>query len=358
MGADHIRSSKKVDCSGKSVQCRVQGEKSKMPTYRDFDIDGGWKEAVVSVHDLPLWVDLANREFGWTLAHQGPVGRDQLDAWGLAAAVTAQEALFHCGDEPQGVVRFVSFRGAAQLWIRAGAMPWDTGGIFSLMLRARDIQAVTTGMLKRGWTLTTDPVTFDYNGQLLTNVILRGPDGVGFGVYERVKPALEGWPHVKRLSQPFNCMQIVQNRDATRDFHRDVLGFGAFVDDDTRNAQPVDSNFGFPRNLTTQYTTKAAIMHPRGKAGAKERDNGRVELIQWDGFSGRDLSARAVAPNLGNLMLRWAVADAPRRAADIAAKGVPLYRPVTKVDANPYGPVQAFAVRTPDGVIYELFSVA
>jgi hypothetical protein len=323
-----------------------------------LDVNGGWKEAVVSVRDLPLWIDLATTNFGWTLSHQGAVGRDQLESWGLASEVTADEALFHCGGEAQGWVRFVSFKGAPQRWIRAGAMPWDTGGIFSLMLRARDLAGVTDGLLARGWTTITDPVTFDYNGQVLTNVILRGPDGVCFGVYERVKPPLAGWTHVTRVSQPFNCMQIVRSRDATRDFHRDVLGFGAFVDDDTRNAAPVDSNFGFPRNLTTQYVTKAAIMHPRAVRGARERDNGRVELIEWQGFEGRDLAERAVAPHLGAVMLRWPVSDAPRRAQEIAAKGVALHRPPRALTVNPYGRIDAFSLRTPDGVIYELFSPA
>jgi hypothetical protein len=322
-----------------------------------LDVDGGWKEAVTSVHDLDWWVEAARQEFGWTLGHRGAVGRDVLSAWGLPTSTTADEAVFHCGDEAQGFVRFVAFKGGAQLRIRAGAMPWDTGGIFTLMLRARDINNITTGMLNRGFTMVTDPVTFDYNGQVLTNIIFRGPDGVGFGVYERVKPPLAGWLHVTRLSQPFNCMQIVRSRDATRNFHRDVLGFGAFVDNDMRNAVPIDSNFGFPKNLTTQYTTRAAIMHPRGRLDAKERDNGRVELIEWEGFEGRDLSSRAVAPNLGNLMLRWPVADAAAKAKAIAAKGVEIYRPLTTAHVAPYGKLATFSIRTPDGVIYELFSL-
>jgi catechol 2,3-dioxygenase-like lactoylglutathione lyase family enzyme len=321
-----------------------------------FEVSGGWKEAIVSVHDLHFWTEVAQHEFAWTLGHRGAVGRDQLAAWGLAAHVSAEEALFHCGDEPQGFVRFVAFKGAPQVRIRAGAMPWDTGGIFSLMLRARNLMTVKDGLLNRGFTMVADPVTFDYNGQILTNIIFRGPDGIGFGVYERVKPPLAGWGHVRRFSQPFNCMQIVRSRDATRDFHRDVLGFGAFVDNDSRNAAPTDSNFGFPKNLTTQYTTKAAIMHPRGRLNAQERDNGRVELIEWDGFDGRDVSDLAVAPNLGALMLRWAVPDAAASCKAIAAKGVAIYRPAAMVNVEPYGTLTTFSVRTPDGVIYEFMS--
>ncbi|MSO96697.1 MAG: hypothetical protein EXR11_00545 [Rhodospirillaceae bacterium] len=323
-----------------------------------LDVDGGWKEAITIVHDLAWWVDVAQTEFAWTLGHHGSVGRDVIEAWGLPDQVSAEEALFHCGDEAQGFVRFIAFKGAQQIRIRAGAMPWDTGGIFTLMLRAREIGAVTEGLLNRGFTMITDPVTFDYNGQILTNIIFRGPDGIGFGVYERVKPPLAGWLHVKRLSQPFNCMQIVRSRDATRDFHRDVLGFGPFVDNDSRNATPIDSNFGFPKNLTTQYTTRAAIMHPRGRFDVKERDNGRVELIEWHGFEGCNLAERAIVPNLGHLMLRWPVTDAAAKVKAVAAKGAEIFRPLATVNVAPYGKLAVFSIRTPDGVIYEMFSPA
>jgi catechol 2,3-dioxygenase-like lactoylglutathione lyase family enzyme len=224
------------------------------------------------------------------------------------------------------------------------------------MLRSRDAAGIATRVLERGWTTVTDPVTFDYNGQILTNVILRGPDGVSFGVYERVAPPLTGWDHIKTVSQPFNAMQIVRSRDATRAFHRDVLGFGAFVDDDLAPRTPQESNFGIPRNLTPQVTTRAAIMHPKGRKDAKERDNGRVELIQWDGLEGRDLAQRAVMPNLGIMILRWPATDASAFAADLSARGVPFHRPPATVRIAPYGKVTMFALTTPDGTIYEIFS--
>ena len=324
---------------------------------RTLDAGGGWKEAVISVSDLRSWIDVATVDFGWTLGRRGPVDASQLAAWGLKPGVIADEALFHCGGEAQGWVRFVHFMGAGrQQRVRAGAMPWDTGGIFSLMVRTRDMTALSESLLARGWSMVTDPVTFDYNGQILTNGIFRGPDGVSFGAYERVNPKLDGWPHMKQLSQPFNAMQMVRSRDATRNFHRDVLGFGAFVDDDTRKSQPEESNFGFPINLTTAYTTKAAIMHPRGKPGVKNRDNGRVELIEWDGFDGRDLAARAVFPNLGIMMLRWAVADAAALAARMKEKGITLDRPCAAAVIEPYGLTDAFCLRTPDGVMYEFLT--
>lgn len=322
----------------------------------DLDLDGGWKEAITLVSDLDQWVKLADQVCGWTMAHRGPVDPAVLHAWRLDPDITGEECLFHCGDEAQGFVRFISLEGVDhQDRIRAGAMPWDTGGIFSLMVRSKDLNTVWTAALDNGWTSVADPISFEYNNRSLANVILRGPDGVSFGMYERVDPPLEGWDHITRMSQPFNCMQIVRSRDATRDFHRDALGFSAFVDNDTRNAKPQDSNFGFPRNLTTEIETKAAIMHPRGILGAVDRENGRVELIEWNGLDGRDLAHRAKPPNLGHIGLRWAVADITVTARRITEAGYTLESNIQTVTLQPYGTVQLSSVRTPDGVLYEFF---
>lgn len=321
-----------------------------------LDLDGGWKEAVTVVSDLEQWCHLADAVCGWTLAHRGPVDLRILSRWGLPDGATGEEALFHCGAEAQGFVRFIQLHAAGpQQRIRAGAMPWDTGGIFSLMVRSKDLNSVFETALDHGWTSVADPVTFEYNGLTLANVILRGPDGVSFGMYERVDPPLDGWDHITRMSQPFNCMQIVRNRDATRDFHRDALGFAAFVDNDSRHTEPQTSNFGIPRNITTHYETKAAIMHPRGVLDAKVRDNGRVELIEWNGLEGRDLADRAAPPNLGHMGLRWAVSDIKASAKRITDAGYNLESDIAQATLEPYGNVQMLGVRTPDGVLYEIF---
>lgn len=321
-----------------------------------LDLGGGWKEAITLVSNLDLWCSLAENVCGWTLGHRGAVDQSVLSVWNLPARSTGEEALFHCGDEAQGFVRFISLNNAGKPQrIRAGAMPWDTGGIFSLMVRSKDLQSVFKTALDHGWTAIADPLTFGYNDLILSNVILRGPDGISFGMYERVDPPLTGWNHISRMSQPFNCMQIVRNRDKARNFHRDALGFTAFVDNDTRNAEPNDSNFGFPRNLTTEIETKAAIMHPRGIPGAKVRENGRVELIEWGGLEGRDLSERATPPNLGHMGLRWVVDDVNAAAKRITEAGYLLNSLPQTVTLHPYGAVLMCSVKTPDGVLYELF---
>jgi predicted enzyme related to lactoylglutathione lyase len=102
-------------------------------------------------------------------------------------------------------------------------------------------------------------------------------------------------------------------------------------------------------NLVTSTPLKSAIMHPVGG------ETGRVEFVEWDGLEGRDLSARAVAPNLGILTLRFPVSDAAERASDIVEKGGHLMTKPTTVTMPPYGDVSLFSVTTPDGVFLEFF---
>ena len=73
-----------------------------------LDMDGGLKEAITNVSDLDRWCDLAERVCGWAIAHRGPVDSRVLANWQLASDVGGEEALFHCGDEAQGFVRFIS----------------------------------------------------------------------------------------------------------------------------------------------------------------------------------------------------------------------------------------------------------
>ena len=77
--------------------------------------------------------------------------------------------------------------------------------------------------------------------------------------------------------------------------------------------------------------------------------------MEWDGLDGRDLSDRAIAPNLGILTLRFPVSDAAGHAAEIAEKGGRLMAEPATVTMPPYGDVSLFSVATPDGVFLEFF---
>ena len=181
-----------------------------------LEMDVGWQEAVLSVSDLAQWQAQLADIAGWQSIYSGNVDRRQLTQWGLADDITARETVLQNPGEAQGLVRLVQFQGAEQIQIRSSAQSWDTGGFLSLLLRSRGVDKNFSDARRYQWTGYNDPVTL-YLGpeRRLRNVVLRGPDGINFGVYERVVPGLEGWPNIRKMSRPFNSMQIIKDRDAT-----------------------------------------------------------------------------------------------------------------------------------------------
>jgi catechol 2,3-dioxygenase-like lactoylglutathione lyase family enzyme len=90
-------------------------------------------------------------------------------------------------------------------------------------------------------------------------------------------------------------------------------------------------------------------VHP---AGINE---GSVELLRFEGAEGRDVSSRAVPPNLGILMLRFPVGDIDAFAAHAASEGIEIVMPPLTVELAPYGVRKLLAVRGPGGAWIEFF---
>lgn len=339
-----------VACMGLAV--------SSSPTRANYEwpltLDEGWQEAVLSVSDLEQWQVHLGDIAGWQPIHNGSVDPRQLRAWSLDDSVTAQTVVLQNPGESQGLVRLVKFEGVEQVQIRSSAQTWDTGGWLSLLTRSRGVEQNFADARKHDWTGYNDPVVLHLGPERrLRNVILRGPDGINIAIYERMVPGLDGWPNLKKISRPFNAMQIIKDRDATVAFYRDVLGFVSLGIGNSPASNPESNNFGLPANLLLSTPLKSAILHPTGKGGPAE--TGRVEFVEWGGLEGRDLSDRAVAPNLGILTLRFPVSDAKARAADIADKGGEIKTQPQTVNIPPYGDVTLFSVMTPDGVFLEFF---
>lgn len=315
-----------------------------------LEMDVGWQEAVLSVSDLNAWETQLEDIAGWSALLKGEVDRRQLVQWGLPEHVTAEFIVMQNPGETQGLVRLVKFLGAKQVQIRSSAQAWDTGGFLSLLIRSRGVDQNFADARRYQWTGYNDPVTLHLGPERrLRNAVFRGPDGINFGVYERVVPGLDGWPNITKMSRPFNAMQIVKDRDATVAFYQDVLGYESAMLGNSPASSVESNNFGLPANLVTSTALKSAIMHPVGG------ETGRVEFVEWDGLEGRDLSDRAVAPNLGILTLRFPVSSAAVSAEEIEKRGGTLRTQPGVVSLPPYGEVSLFSVTTPDGIFLEFF---
>ena len=309
-----------------------------------------WREALISVRNP----DEAARFFmevgGFEVVDRGTLDVREIRYWQIDDSPNAEFLLLRAPGTDHGFLRFVRFIGVSQLPIRVGARAWDTGGYFSLMMRARGLDAVYADALALGWMAESEPVRFDFPPSVLGNVVLKGPDGINIALYERHEPPLDAFWQFERLSQPFNAMQMVADIEPADEFFTQVLGMEHFWAGDFVDPVAGPNNFGLPQNLTTEIPRRTRILQPQ------PGESGRLELMQFVGLDGRDLSERAQPPNLGILSVRYPVPDLDAALERIEAAGGAAWRGPASLDLPPYGTVRMLAVRAPDGAIVELFA--
>ena len=313
-----------------------------------FSTGLGWQEAVTSVRDLDRWIEALDYLAGWSVAHRGPADPRLLSAWGLPAHAAAEEAVVVCREDPSRWLRLMSFADIAQQQIRSSAQAWETGGLFSILAYTADTQAAFERAQQLGWSAYHDPVIMEFGERELLNVVLRGPDGCNFGLYQPLRPEPESAFPFAKVGPPFNGQQMILKLADTQSFYELALGWESWYSGETRLTC---NNFGIPDNLVGVYPKQIAIMH------AAQRHYGQVELVQWNGFEGRDFSDQAVPPNLGHLALRWPVADLETRLEQLEANSVPVLA-LTRCRLPPLGAVLLATLRTPDGVMIELVQSA
>jgi len=292
--------------------------------------------------------DLLREVGGWRITAEGPVARPELDYWRLGPNVTAHFQRLCAGGMQTGCIRLVRFDGVAQRPVRPALRPWDTGGIFSLMMRTDDVQGVFDRALESGWWAESQPIGFSFGGSELRNVVLTGPHGINLALYERVSPPFTAFP-VAGLSHAFNSMRMVRDQRASVAFYRDGLGFSSVFDADYRDPVAGPSNFSIPQNLTTEIVRRAAALQPA------PGETGRIEVMQFLGFTGRDESAHAMPPNLGILSVRYPVEDLAAYRARLESRNIPVIYQAQNVPIEALGRVDLLAVRDPDGNITEFY---
>lgn len=300
---------------------------------------GGWQEAVVSVSHLDRWVEALGIIGGWETVHRGAIATSLFAHWALPPVARGEEAVMAHPEDLDRWVRLIQVDSVAHQSIRGSAQPWDTGGIFSLLIRTRDIEGVLRRATNIGWGSFNDIDVMAFEGQRNRNVVLRGPDGVCFGLYES---ASDPAPH--DFGAPFTAQQMVRAIGPARDFYADVLGWSPWFDGETRLAI---NQFGMPTNYKGKVAKKVAIMH------ALPDVFGQVELVQWEVFAGRDVADRAIPPNRGHLALRWPVADLDT-VLERASQAIGTTVEAAPVDLAPFGTVRLAGISTPDGALIEL----
>ncbi|MEQ8411731.1 MAG: VOC family protein [Erythrobacter sp.] len=315
---------------------------------------GPWTEAVVSVTDLEESAAWLVDHGGWRKVASGMLDASEIAYWKLPSSVTGAFLRICAPQADEGCIRYVRFDGVEkQRPIRLAARPWDTGGIFSIMLRTEDARAAFDAAIARGWWAESQPYAFTFGGSDLVNVVIRGPHGVGYALYERKAPPFDGFP-VGRLSRGFNAMRMVRDQPISVAYYRDLLGFGVLFDAPFTDPEPRSNNFSVPANLATSLVRRAAALQP-----VLPGETGRVEVMEFEGFVGRDLSRHASPPNLGIVSLRYPVEDLEAYLEALAGRGLAPDYESDAVTIPGIGPELAktaiAAFRDPDGNLTEFY---
>lgn len=319
---------------------------SRWPTH------GGWHEAVLCVRDLSRWIAALETLFDWRVTHEGPVDPRLLAAWRLPADASGREVVLVNPDDPPRCARLLQLGNVEQVEIRSGGNHWDTGGIFSLLCYARDVDATFKAAQALGWSVFHDPVDLQFEGRVLRNVVLRAWDGVAFGLYTPRVPEPPPAAYTK-VSMSFNGQQSVRDIGAARAFYRDVLGWQPWFDGTTRLTC---NNFGMPANFVGR-TPKNVVIAAGGCDADGRPAYGQVELVEWVELRGEDFAMRARPPNLGIVALRIPVADAKEKANEFVKRGARLFPEPASVTLPPHGEATLCGVQTPDGALLEFFSL-
>jgi len=266
------------------------------------------------------------------------------------SAQLTEVVLANPGDQ-RGYLRLVQFEGVEQRPIRSSGRTWDTGGIFDINIRAKDLQTSLTALQDAGWNGFSDPIRYQFGPFDVSEVILQGPDGVAVALMERHAPPLEGYPNLRKLSHVFNSTHISKDAEAARAFFIDQLGWEIYLQTPGLDRKAGPNVLGFPQNTNAEIELPVYIVHPQGI------NFGSVEFIEVKGLDGEDFSAYAKPPNLGILLLRFPVKDAEAYALALHDKGLELYQPITTLNISPYGQCKVFTVQSPDGVLLEFIEL-
>lgn len=344
-------------CSGTSAAREPTASSSAAPSRAALEASefgvAPWSEVIVSVRDPDASAAWLIEDGGWQETERGAIARSELSYWGLPDEASGRFLKICAPDSDSGCIRYVVIEGAGkQRPIRLAARPWDTGGIFSIMLRSEDVQSMFDAAIARGWWAESPPYAFSFGSSDLVNVVIRGPHGVNYALYERRSPPFTGFA-LGRLSQAFNTMRMVEDQPASLEWYR-KLGLQTLFDAPFTDPEPRANNFSVPANLAAQLVRRAAVVQP-----VLPGETGRMELMQFEGFDGRDFGNEARLPNLGIISVRYPVRDHAAYRTMIERQGIDIVRSADSVEIAALRGAERgadiFAVRDPDGNLTEFY---
>ncbi len=304
----------------------------------------GWQEVLVSVRDLDYYDRFFLGFENWELVEKGDVSRSQLTAWQLDTSTSAKYSVYANAGTQSGFVRLVQFSHVDQVLIRPDSQSWDTGGIFDINMRTRDIELLARNLRKQGWQARSPITQFSFGPFVVKEWIPQNSDGFAVAFIQRLAPKLDGWPNFKSISRAFNSTQVVKNMDAALVFYEDILGFKRYLEHKGASKEAGENVLGLPHNMTSEVPRSVFILNPDGV------NEGSVELLSFEGADGRDNSGRAHLPNIGIAALSFPVIGIEALQSRLLKNGTSFVHKLKTIDGK-----KKLIVRAPEGAWLEFY---
>ncbi len=311
----------------------------------------GFQEVVFSVSNIARTIDFFERVCGWITVSREKSDSNLKKLWHLPDEVEIEEALLQNAGDHEGFVRLVQFQNVEQRQIRSAAHIWDTGGIFDVNMRTHDMDELYPTLQAEGWNGFSDPLRYTFGMYDVSEVLMKGPDGIVIAFMQRYAPPLEGFDHMKKTSRVFNSSVIIRDMKYSYDFFVTKLGFEMFFQTPGLDRKTGHNVIGIPPNVNQDITVPIDIVRP------DINNFGSIEYIKTNELNGKDCSDLAIPPNLGILMYRFPVRNAAAYAETLVERGVEINSNIRTVHVPPYGALQIFSVRSPDGVWIEFIEI-
>jgi hypothetical protein len=304
----------------------------------------GYREAGLGTATPNFWLNCFLQRGGWSLLWEGPGSEQPL--WPNSAQRPRREWLLGQSDWPTGQVRVFEFDTATPA-PRDGARTWDTGGIFDLDVRVRDLPTWSERLTSDGFTGMSEPIIWPFGDLRIGEWLAQGPDGVVLALVERMHPPLEGPGPGTGFSHAFNSSQTVRDVDAHLDLFA-ALGFQPRI----RQVEPLGGRggemLGLPAEDADTTAIDLAICHPTGDL------DGSVEFVALPNTPGSHAETLASPGCRGLNLLRFPVTGVEAMAKELQDMDIE-HTGLATWNLPPLGKVRGLALRTPDGSWLEFF---
>ncbi len=313
----------------------------------------GWLEIVIGTGDVREAARPLESAGGWRCLVDGAADSGQNPAWGIEPGTALTQRLLQIPQMSGGHIRFVSFGLDGLPAARAvSAAPWDTGGIWLFSARTRDIDAYASRLLVAGMSSDRGVHEFDFEYLTVKECILTGRDGLQLSLLQQVNPPIEPPEPYAVMGHAFNAAIVCRDFDVSRRFFLDQLGFTPWLESSWTRDNPGLGLVAPREDFVSMESMDVSIVHPQGT------NIGSVELLGYRGdLEIEDYSPTAHPPALGNLMLRFPVAQLGAWLEERARLGVtPLFES-SGYELEPYGIVRSAVIESPDGVWLEFLEL-